>query len=60
MGIERMPNMMNPLVVISEATKFDTSKDSLTSDTSGPTTSPKPMARNARKIGKVLLRDIAL
>jgi len=60
MGIDNTPNMMKPLVVMSEATKFETSKESFTSDTSGPTTSPKPIARNAKKIGNVLFFAIIL
>src|SRR5467141_1885242 len=50
-GTERIPNMMKPVKAISWAPKFERWKSWRARLTKGPTASPKPMTRNARKTG---------
>ncbi len=54
MGMDSMPNMMNPAKAMSPDTKFESSNLSLARLTKGPTASPKPMHRKARNTGNVL------
>src|SRR4030042_1377263 len=54
MGMEKSPNIMKPTNGMSCAMVLESVKVSLARPTNGPTASPNPMQRNARKIGKVL------